>query len=136
MGTFKTPDNQEVTVRSGKCYKGLPLNRMNDQELQAVGYERIVVTAPVYEPTVADHIEQLDLACRAAIDSLHWSAGPMIFDKAKENKPKSKALKEWAEGCWVQFYTNSAILEAGGQWDDAMLVYPEKPFTAKEAMEE
>lgn len=85
----------------------------------------------------AKYTKQLDEACRAHIDQrAHWTAGPMIWDKAAKLKPKSKAVKEWSEACWLQYYTNKAKLEAGVPFDEAMAVYPESPYSMAEVMGE
>lgn len=82
-------------------------------------------------------IDRLDKSFRAHVDkNLHWSSGPMVFDKAKENKPKSKALKEWVETCYAQMANNKGIIAGGGAFTDEMLVYPEQPCEVSEALEE
>lgn len=139
MPQFTDQDNNIITVRPDKCYKGLPLPRMTDQQLQAVGYARYTFpTLPSYVPTVEERVQQLDMACRSHIDNeVHWTAGPMVWEKAK-TKPKSKAIKDWSEACWVQFFTNRAMLNAGLPWNDSMLDYPAFPadVTIEEAMQE
>jgi hypothetical protein len=86
---------------------------------------------------IPEKIKKLDEACRRAVDSFgHWTVGPVAFDKAKAGKVKSKAVTDWVGACWTQYYTNKAILEAGGVWDEAMLIYADKPHTAQEIMME
>jgi hypothetical protein len=138
MPQYKDAQNNTVNVPAGKCWKGHPVNRWTDEQRATVGLYPMPTPEP-HVPTVAELIQQLDDACRVHIDqSAHWSAGPIIYDKAKANKPKSKAIKEWTEACWAQFYTNRATLEAlgGAAWDESMLVYPVSPYSVWEAMNE
>lgn len=89
---------------------------------------------------LAMHIQMMDMAARQYIDDkVHWTAGPMVFDKAKGNLPKSKAIKEWTEVLWNEFYTRVAMLEGGVPWDESMLDFSSVgpiPFTIKEAIQE
>ena len=84
-------------------------------------------------------IEQMDFAARSWIDKhTHWSAAPMIYDKANKDKPKSKAIKQTTEQIWLTFYTRKAQLQGGAVWDDSMLDFSEiqYPYTIQEAMQE
>lgn len=135
-----TYNNETINIPKGKCHNGLPVNRMSEEELAANGYVRYIpetVEVEPYVPSIEERIQQLDQACRGHIDkSAHWTAAPMIWDKAKGGKPKSLAVKACMETCWNQFYTNAAHLEGGAPWDDAMLVYPDVPYSMQEAMME
>lgn len=89
---------------------------------------------------LAMHIQMMDMSARQYIDEkVHWTAGPMVFDKAKLKMPKSKAIKEWTESLWNEFYTRVAMLEGGVPWDESMLDFSSVgpiPYTIKEAMVE
>lgn len=104
-------------------------------------------TLQIKEKTVEDkksilaaRMQALDMAARQYIDDkVHWTAGPMIFDKAKAKAPKSKAIKEWTESLWLEYYTRVAMLEAGEPWVDTMLDFSSVgpiPYKIKEAMAE
>ena len=83
------------------------------------------------------NIERIGNAYRGHLtDYAHWSSGPEIFDKAKANKPKAKAIKEWVNTCRSQYFTNKANLKAGVKFDESWLVYPEPPYGLEEVLDE
>lgn len=111
-----------------------------------VVYENKVMQAVVAKPReqvaaeLAAHIKMIDMAVRQYIDDrVHWTAGPMIFDKARAKMPKSKAIKEWTEALWQEYYTRVAMLENGEPFSESMLdfsIIGPMPYPIKEAMME
>lgn len=88
---------------------------------------------------LALNIERMDIACRNWLDKhAHWSAGPMIYDKAKANKPKAQAIKNWTEYVWQEYYTRKSALLTGTPWDESFLDFTSIicPYTIYEAMTE
>jgi len=94
-------------------------------------------------------INQMENACREYLElkgdlsgnsgRIHSTAAPMIFDKAKANKPKCLAIKTWVETCWGLYYQRLDILSGGGDWSETFLdfsVIGPIPYTIYDAMVE
>lgn len=83
-------------------------------------------------------LKMMDKAVREYIDIVaHWTAGPMVFDKASKGKPKASAIKTWVETCWGLYYQRLGQLEAGMVWDISYLdfsVVGPCPHSIKDAM--
>lgn len=70
---------------------------------------------------------------------IHFTAAPMVDRKAAAAKPKSKAINDWAQSCWMLYYQREAALLAGAPWEGAMLDFSScgtMPYTLLEAMQE
>lgn len=122
----------EPVVADDQVLGGYVINADN------VTREVIAKTPDALAAELAAHIQMLDMSARQYIDQkVHWTAGPMVFDKAKEKKPKSQAIKAWTEALWLEFYTRVARLEAGAPWHDSMLDFSSVgpiPYAIKDAM--
>lgn len=123
-----------IAVKEGKTcnqgqWKGLPLNSYSEVELEAVDLRRYVEpVAPGPVHSVQEQIAALDNAIRMHIDAkAHWSAAPMIYEKAKGSKPLSKALNDWVESCWNDFEIKVGQLMTGTPFDETMLIFPAPP---------
>ena len=85
-------------------------------------YPAVAKSAEALAGELASKLEQMDAACRSYIDKhAHWTAAPMIWDKAKGGKPKAADIKAWVEAVWGLYYQRLANLAAGGAWDDSYL---------------
>lgn len=87
----------------------------------------------------AVRLQMLSDAAAAYIDAAaHWTAGAMVWEKAK-SKPKSSAIQGWVESIWGLYYEREAALEAGGEWSTDLLdfsILGPIPYKIKEALAE
>lgn len=107
-------------------------------KVDQVIFEVVDKTPQELEAELAANILAMYHAAREYIDRrLHWTAAPMIFDKAKGNKPNSKALMDWTIAVWQLYWQREDDLLAGTiEWDATLLdfsVLGDLPHPVREA---
>jgi hypothetical protein len=112
-----------------------------DENLKKIMYSAVDKTQEELDveaqAIINNHIIEIEaLAVKKIDSSSHWSAAPMVYDKARGNKPKSKAIKEWTEGIWTKYFTHKAELLAGVPYNEEMINFPDSPYAIAEAMAE
>lgn len=87
-----------------------------------VVFPAIPKTAEELQIEVIENIRNMDQAARYAIDKeIHSSAGPMIWEKSKANKPKSTAIKTWVESVWTIYAQRKTELISGTPFSEVFL---------------
>ncbi len=106
----------------------------------AVEFPAVALDADELAAAIEADVAKVRAVAVGLIDGIaHWSSAPMVFDKSKNLKPKSKAIQQWVESVWGLFYQRAGQLEAGVPWSDTMLDFSALgpcPYKIKDAMME
>lgn len=105
------------------------------------------VTIPAIPRTQEELNGELEMRIQSMTDAAgyyinkfaHWTSGPMIYDKAKQGKVKSKVITDWTFAVWELFYFRLASLEAGQPWSEDYLDFSSIgpcPYPIKDAIGE